>query len=141
MLERLRKVPASKIFYVEISDMIAPCPALGSGSLFDEWHIQNATSHGRGDRFTWTVCGRPLPLIGRRAGEVALEGDVVRRGARVSESLRAILETGFEGLIVMEFFEAELMSTDDETIPVRYALAADESQRLLLREMSGSVHA
>lgn len=135
MLDRLRKVPKEHIAYVEVSDMVLPSPPLGQGSPFDAWDIENASTHGRGDKFTWTVCGRPLPLVGRNAGAIKPGDDKVKCGGRVPEALGAILDTGFEGLIVMEFFEAKFMSGDDETIPARYANAAAKSQELIWKEM------
>ena len=131
MVDRIRAVPCEKIFYVEISDMILPDPPLYKGSPFDRWAEQNEPV-ARGYRFIWTVCGRPLPLMGQNAGDKSLQGKT-RNGGRVVDSLKAILSTGFCGPIVLEFFEAEYMSGDDETIPHRYAQGCVEARTRLIR--------
>jgi len=96
MLDRIRQVPGDKIFYVELSDVIAPTTAapLYAGSRYDNW--ARTTSSTRNDRFIWAICGRPVPLIGLNAGQgVKVEADM--GGARVVETLQAILSTGYKG--------------------------------------------
>lgn len=94
MLDRIRKVPGDKIFYVELSDVLKPVTPLWQGSPFDAWG--KAANSPRGDSFVWAICGRPVPLIGKDAGRsVKTEDDM--GGARVISSLKAILETGFKG--------------------------------------------
>lgn len=93
-MQRIRAVPAEKIFYVELADVVKPTTPLGQGSLFDEWRDENKPT--RGDRFTWAVCGRPVPLVGRDAGR----GEEIG-GARVIEAVQAILATGFDGELVL----------------------------------------
>lgn len=90
MLGRLRAVPADKIFYVELSDVVPVNTALGKGSRFDEWRIK--ANSPRGDTFVWAACGRCLPEVGSDAGRGGEKG-----GARVAEALKAILDTGFNG--------------------------------------------
>jgi hypothetical protein len=94
IVSRLRAVPADKIFYVELSDVLSPVIPLGQGSAFDEWRIQ--ANSPRGDSFVWAVCGRPVPLVGKHAGK-AVKGKDDLGGARVTETLKAILDTGFRG--------------------------------------------
>jgi hypothetical protein len=93
-LERVRAVPKDKIFYVEISDLIAPDAAkpLGKGSMFDAWTVENKPPQG--DVFAWMICSRSVPLVGRDAGLVGPKGDL---GARVVDCLRALLDTGYDG--------------------------------------------
>lgn len=91
MLGRLRAVPADKIFYVELADVVAPTTALGKGSRFDEWRIK--ANSPRGDTFVWAACGRCLPEVGTDAGRGGEKG-----AARVAKALKAILDTGFKGL-------------------------------------------
>jgi hypothetical protein len=129
MISRLRALPGEKIFYVELSDVVVPDPPLYKGSLFDEWARTHKPPRD-GDRFIWTICGRPVPLVGRAAG--SLTSDSAKSGARVIESLRAILHTGFKGTIIFEMFEVEHMMPADKEIPARYAAACAESQRQLI---------
>lgn len=90
VLGRLRAVPADKIFYVELSDVVPVSTALGKGSRFDEWRIK--ANSPRGDTFVWAACGRCLPEVGTDAGMGGEKG-----AARVAEALKAILDTGFDG--------------------------------------------
>jgi hypothetical protein len=94
MIGRLRTVPAEKIFYVEVSDVLKPIVPLGQGSEFDTWREKNDTS--RGDIFVWTICARPVPFVGKNAGRSAMSEDDMG-GGRVLESIKAILDTGFKG--------------------------------------------
>lgn len=90
MLGRLRAIPADRIFYVELADVVPVNTALGKGSRFDEWRIK--ANSPRGDTFVWAACGRCLPEVGSDAGRGSEKG-----GARVAEALKAILDTGFDG--------------------------------------------
>lgn len=90
LLGRLRAVPADKIFYVELSDVVPVTKALGKGSRFDEWRAK--ANSPRGDTFVWATCGRCLPEVGSDAGRGSEKG-----AARVAEALKAILDTGFKG--------------------------------------------
>jgi sugar phosphate isomerase/epimerase len=94
MLQRIRQVPGDKIFYVELSDVLTPIVPLGQGSPFDEWRTK--ANSPRGDGFVWAICGRPVPLVGRDAGRAVRSEDDMG-GARVVESVQAILSTGFRG--------------------------------------------
>lgn len=125
LVARLRKVPADKIFYVEVSDVSAPSPPLHNGNWIDPW-VKANQPQPRGDRGIWCSCARPLPYVGRNAG--ALQDDTVAPAARVDESLKAIFDTGFKGLIVFEFFEAPFMDVADETVPARYASACAKAE-------------
>jgi hypothetical protein len=137
-VKRIQAVPAEKIFYVELADVVDPAKTkpLGQGSIFDAWRTEHKPA--RGDRFTWAVCGRPVPLVGRNAGREEEIG-----GARVVEAMQAILSTGFRGasctfgknvkglliagLFMFEQFEAQFQAEDDADIPDRYAAACAES--------------
>ncbi|OCF41148.1 3-dehydroshikimate dehydratase [Kwoniella heveanensis CBS 569] len=124
MLGRLAQVPGEKIFYVEISECLKPVVPLGQGSPFDEW--DNKVQSPRGDRFTWAICGRPVPFIGRDAGrQVKTEADY--GSARVADCLKTILGTGFNGPIMFEFFEALSMEQGDGNVPQIYSDAAAKS--------------
>lgn len=90
LLGRLRAVPADKIFYVELADVVPVTKALGKGSRFDEWRAK--ANSPRGDTFVWATCGRCLPEVGSDAGRGGEKG-----AARVAEALKAILDTGFNG--------------------------------------------
>lgn len=95
MISRLKKVPGNKIFYLEISDVLKPVRPLGRGSPFDAWRERNRPA--RGDIFVWTVCGRPLPFVGKDAGR-SVDNEDDMGGARVFESVQAVLSTGFKGV-------------------------------------------
>ncbi|GFZ52285.1 hypothetical protein JCM24511_10058 [Saitozyma sp. JCM 24511] len=133
IVSRLRAVPADKIFYVELSDVLTPVIPLGQGSAFDDWRIQ--ANSPRGDSFVWAVCGRPVPLVGKHAGK-AVKGKHDLGGARVTETLKAILDTGFRGPMMFEMFEAIRMAEEDANIPGDYAQACAESQRKLVEALS-----
>ncbi|WVF72588.1 hypothetical protein IAT40_007405 [Kwoniella sp. CBS 6097] len=137
MLERLSKVPGDKIFYLEISDVLQPITPLGQGSAFDQWKEKNKPV--RGDVFTWTICGRPLPFVGKDAGR-SVKGPEDMGGARVAESVRAILATGFSGPILWEFFEALTMEVDDPKLPEIYAQACVEAEKGLKQAIQGWLH-
>ncbi|KAH8756212.1 xylose isomerase-like protein [Diaporthe sp. PMI_573] len=124
MLGRLRAVPAHKIFYVELADVVPVTTALGKGSRFDEWRIK--ANSPRGDTFVWAACGRCLPEVGSDAGRGSENG-----AARVAEALKAILDTGFKGPLMFEPFEALSMETGDD-VPVAYANAGSQSRKLLI---------
>lgn len=93
LLARLRAVPADKIFYVELADVVPVTTALGRGSRFDEWRAK--ANSPRGDTFVWATCGRCLPEVGSDAGRGGEKG-----AARVAEALKAILDTGFNGRLL-----------------------------------------
>jgi hypothetical protein len=95
MIARLRTIPAEKIFYVELSDVLKPVIPLGQGSDFDAWREKNRPA--RGDTFVWVICGRPVPFVGRNAGK-SVKSDNDMGGGRVLESVKAILSTGFKGV-------------------------------------------
>lgn len=100
MISRLKKVPGNKIFYLEISDVLKPVRPLGQGSPFDAWREKNRPA--RGDIFVWTVCGRPLPYVGKNAGR-SVDNEDDMGGARVFESVQAVLSTGFKGVFLEEY--------------------------------------
>ncbi|WWC69589.1 uncharacterized protein I206_103532 [Kwoniella pini CBS 10737] len=133
MLDRLKEVPGEKIFYLEISDVLKPVIPLGKGSSFDEWNDENKPP--RGDIFTWSICGRPLPFVGKDAGRnVKSEDDL--GGGRVLESVKAILSTGFKGPIMWEFFEAISMEKDDSDVPEIYAQACRVAEKALDEQLT-----
>ena len=79
MIARLRTVPAEKIFYVELSDVLKPVIPLGQGSDFDAWREKNRPA--RGDTFVWVICGRPVPFVGRNAGKSVKSDNDIGGGA------------------------------------------------------------
>ena len=97
-LDRLRALPADKIHFYEISDMIKPQKAvpLGRGSEYDAYHA--SFGHKARDLFTWSMCGRCVPLVGKNAGQdVHGPGDM--GDARCIEVTQAIFSTGFRGKV------------------------------------------
>ena len=94
LLDRLRALPAEKIFYFEVSDVLPPRPPLTQGSDFDEWHEKKGTQ-GK-ERMTWVMNARSVPYIGRKAGK-AVRGPDDMGSARVADVFDAILSTGFLG--------------------------------------------
>lgn len=145
LVARLRKVPAEKIFYVELSDVLEPVIPLGQGSDFDSWREKNRPS--RGDIFVWTICGRPVPFVGKNAGKSVKSGSDMG-GARVLESLKAIVDTGFKGMcfqvwkymflpligfMIFEPFEAIVMEKEDLATPAIYANACATSRKVLYK--------
>ncbi|KAM0746807.1 xylose isomerase-like protein [Meredithblackwellia eburnea MCA 4105] len=139
ILSRLRSLPASKIFFYEVTDVILPSPALMRGSSFDKFHVEN----DHVPRLSWSFMGRCVPLVGKNAGD-----DVRRDGgpgageeglldeddlgaARVVEITKAVFSTGFRGPCSWEVFEHKYMSVDDPTVPFRYAKAGLVSKEKL----------
>lgn len=94
LLDRIRKLPAEKIFYFEVSDVLPPRPPLTQGSDFDGWHEKNGIQ-GK-ERMTWVMNARSVPYIGRKAGK-AVHGPDDMGSARVDEVFAAVLSTGFRG--------------------------------------------
>jgi hypothetical protein len=94
VIEGIRALPASKIFYVELSECIQPVVPLGQGSPYDNW--RNRTMHPRGDNFMWAASARPVPLVGKDAGQ-SVKTATDMGGARVVDMLEAILSTGYTG--------------------------------------------
>ncbi|KIR34912.1 hypothetical protein I352_02167 [Cryptococcus deuterogattii MMRL2647] len=128
ILSFIRALPVEKIFYVELSDVLPPVIPLGQGSPFDEWCNNAKTS--RGDRFLWAMVARPVPLIGRDAGRsIKAESDM--GGERVVEALRVILETGYNGPLMFEPFEALSMEQGND-VPALYAQACAKAKQRLI---------
>lgn len=94
MIQRLKALPAHKIFYVELSEMIRPRPPLFAGSEYDQW-ARDDTS-GNNDQYKWLICARPVPFIGKNAG-LAVERKEDMGDARCLITLEAILSTGYKG--------------------------------------------
>lgn len=120
MIDRLRKIPIDKIFYVELSELLKPTTPLGQGSKFDAWRDANQPAYG--DVFTWCVCARPV------AG-VLEEGKT--GAARVGQVLQVLNEMGYRGPLMFESFEALEMQKDDEGVPLLYANRYAEGWRNL----------
>lgn len=95
-LERIRQIPAEKLHYYEISDVLKPEPALLQGSRFDAYHQKEIDQGTARPIFTWTICGRSLPLVGRGAGEM-VESELDMGAARCVEVTKAVFQTGFRG--------------------------------------------
>jgi hypothetical protein len=90
---RIRAVPGDKIHFFEISDVVIPRPALLKGSAFDDFHKNDPNARVL---FTWSICGRCLPLVGKNAGD-DVKGEDDFGGARAVEVMKAVLDTGFRG--------------------------------------------
>ena len=146
-MDRIRQIPGDKIFYVELSDVIAPSTPLYTGSRYDTWARESSTS--RNDRFIWAICARPVPFVGLNAG-TCVERPEDLGGARVWETFQAILQTGFQGTcvdvsrrlsmatdkagpIMFEVFEAAFMERGDVDIPGLYAQACAKSKQEILQ--------
>jgi hypothetical protein len=92
-LSRIRAVPGDKIHFFEISDVIKPEPPLLKGSSFDDYHKSDPEARVL---FTWSICGRCLPLVGKNAGK-DVKSELDLGGARAVEIMKAVLNTGFRG--------------------------------------------
>ncbi|WWC61262.1 uncharacterized protein I303_103843 [Kwoniella dejecticola CBS 10117] len=114
LLQRLAALPADKIFFVEISDVLRPSPALLCGSPFDQWHLDQGPGYRTG--FTWCRCARVIPHIGRGTGKLVQGQDGLGAG-RTSEIVKAILSTGFEGPMLYECFEVSEQEKAETSIP------------------------
>ncbi|OWZ79092.1 hypothetical protein C366_02600 [Cryptococcus neoformans Tu401-1] len=114
LLERLASVPGDKIFFVEISDVLAPQPALLCGSPFDQWHLDQEPGYRTG--FTWCRCARVIPHIGRGTGKL-VRGENGLGAGRTAEIVKAILSTGFNGPMFYECFEVAEQEKPDLSIP------------------------
>lgn len=95
VLARIRAVPGDKIHFFEISDVIQPTAAapLLKGSEYDAYHAADPDARAL---FTWSICGRCLPLVGKNAGD-DVRGPEDLGGARAAEIFKAVLDTGFRG--------------------------------------------
>ena len=93
-LRRIREIPGDKIDYYEISDVIAPTPALLQGSAFDAFH--QAKDADLRPLFTWSMYARCIPLVGANAGD-AVGNKADMGAARCAEVTKAIFDTGFRG--------------------------------------------
>lgn len=136
-----------------MSDVLEPNPPLGQGSDFDAWRDRNQPA--RGDNFAWVICARPVPFIGKDVGR-SVKSELDMGGAKVVESLKAILHTGFKGTffycffllsfshllcfsqlmthtgpIMFEFFEAVTMEQGELDVPGLYAQACARSAKAI----------
>lgn len=109
LLERLASLPRDKIFFVEISDVLAPQPALLCGSPFDQWHLDQGPGYRPG--FTWCRCARVIPHIGRGTGKF-VEGEQGLGAGRTADIVKAILSTGFNGESPHIFFFIDCPGSD-----------------------------
>jgi hypothetical protein len=155
-LARIRALPADKIHFYEISDVIKPSPPLLKGSEFDEYHEDQIKQGCARPLFSWSICGRCVPLVGKDAGQDVKDPRDLG-AARCIEVTRAVFETGFRGeqfasrhrapyltpdLGVFpgpcswEVFEQQYMARDDPTVPLRYAKAGQLSKERLFAAVS-----
>jgi hypothetical protein len=95
-LSRIRAVPGDKIHFYEISDVILPSPPLMQGSKFDEYHRNEIEAGTDRTLFTWSICGRCIPLVGKDAGR-DVHGPEDMGAARCIEVTKAVFDTGFRG--------------------------------------------
>ncbi|ODN81782.1 hypothetical protein L202_02155 [Cryptococcus amylolentus CBS 6039] len=131
-IERVKAVPKEKIFYVELSEVLKPVVPLGKGSEFDEWRAAGNTT--RNDYFIWAALGRPLPLVGKNAGESVKDGNDMGH-ANALQTFKAVLDQGWSGIVMFEFFEVLRMSPADSNIPYKYANGAALSEKRLLKAL------
>lgn len=97
MISRISSLPPEKIFYVELSDVLNPkaTKPLYQGSPFDEFGKNDKS--GKNERFIWVRCARPVPLVGPNGGMDKRPEGMEEDGARVVETLKAIMSTGWRG--------------------------------------------
>ncbi|WVQ77669.1 hypothetical protein IAR50_007358 [Cryptococcus sp. DSM 104548] len=147
MISRLSALRKEKIFYLELSDVLQPSPPLYGGSKFDEQAVKDDVGYGQGKnaRGKWVFYARPVPLVGPNGGlgEGQDGEDVAKKvgesdAARVVETLKAILSTGWRGYCMFEVFESIYMGADDPGVPRRYAQACKKSKELLLYKVEDS---
>ena len=152
-LSRIRAIPADKIHFYEVSDVIRPKPALLQGSQFDDFHSAQVKAGTARPLFTWSMCGRCIPLIGKNAGDDVNSIEDLG-AAKCIEVTKAVFSTGFRGECISsswttsvsassfpvitgpcswEVFEQQYMNTTDETVPARYAKAGQLSKEQLFR--------
>ncbi|KAL7420710.1 hypothetical protein Q5752_004661 [Cryptotrichosporon argae] len=133
LLARLRAVAADKIFFfLGVSDVLRPDPAVGHGSRFNAYFDANK-SPGTSLRSLYVLCARPGPYVGARAGRNEAQDD-----ARVAELAQAVLDTGFRGPSIWEMFEALEMEQDDPGVPGRYANLGKTSRDILFSKLSAT---
>ncbi|OCF60344.1 hypothetical protein L486_03026 [Kwoniella mangroviensis CBS 10435] len=135
LIKRIKDIPKEFIFYLEISDVLPPNPALLDGSPFDEWHKSQGPNNPT--RSTWVLCARALPYIGRSAGKGVRDDkkDLDLGVARVGEVTKAVFSTGFRGPVIWEPFEALVMESEDKDVPELYAHAGKVSKEKLWEEV------
>lgn len=68
---------------------------LYQGSPFDEFGKNDKS--GKNERFIWVRCARPVPLVGPNGGMDERPEGMEEDGARVVETLKAIMSTGWRG--------------------------------------------
>lgn len=127
-LERIRNLPADKIHYYEICEVIEPNPPLNGGSAFDAAFKEE----GADPRpiFHWNMYGRTIPYVGSDAGQDVHSAKDLG-AARCAEITKAVFDTGFRGLCSWEVFEMQYMKKEDPSVPARYAAACKLSQERL----------
>ncbi|KIR27124.1 hypothetical protein I309_04068 [Cryptococcus deuterogattii LA55] len=136
MINRLACLPPEKIFYVELSDVLNPkaTKPLYQGSPFDEFGKNDKS--GKNERFIWVRCARPVPLVGPNGGMDKRPEGMEEDGARVVETLKTIMSTGWRGYTFFEVFECLKMEPEDEGLPDRYASACKKSSEMILHAVA-----
>ncbi|WVW79123.1 hypothetical protein I302_101088 [Kwoniella bestiolae CBS 10118] len=133
LIDRIKAIPKELIFYLEISDVLPPTPALTHGSPFDEWHKSQGADTPT--RSSWVLCGRAVPYVGRSAGKDVKDEKRDMGVARVGEVARAVFDTGFRGPVIWEPFEALVMETENTGVPELYAQVGKVSREKLWEEV------
>ncbi|GJE85429.1 xylose isomerase-like protein [Phanerochaete sordida] len=141
-----KTVPASKIFYFQISD--------GSRNVSPGALASEAKRQGIDPLYAWSNAWRPLPYMD--AAVEALRADagsadmfalglgegVVQGGfggyLPVMDVTRAVLETGWRGPWSYEVFYEESMGRGDVGVPRFWAKAAMRSHYLIIKDLGGS---
>jgi hypothetical protein len=95
-LDRIRAVPADKIHFYEVSDVLRPKPPLLQGSPYDDFHSAQVKAGTARPLFTWSMCGRCIPLVGKDAGDDVHSIEDLG-AARCIEVTKAVFSTGFRG--------------------------------------------
>ncbi|TYJ58570.1 hypothetical protein B9479_000780 [Cryptococcus floricola] len=82
----------------------------------------------------WAALGRPLPLVGKNAGQSVKDGNDMGH-ANALQTFKAVLDQGWSGIVMFAFFEVLRMSPADPNIPYKYANGAALSEKRLLEAL------
>ncbi|TFK47191.1 xylose isomerase-like protein [Heliocybe sulcata] len=120
-----------KIFYFQISDGSGPHNPLFSASKL----LQEAKEQESDPRYVWSNKWRPVPFMdeivgGSGCGESSFGGYLP-----VVDVIEAVCRTGWKGPWSYEVFYEPDMAKDDPDVPKRWANAAMESQKRILKEL------
>lgn len=138
-----KTIPASKIFYFQISD--------GSSNVSPEALITQAQKEGISPLYAWSNAWRPVPYMDEAvdalraaAGSSDTFALSVGEGAvhggfggylPVLDVIKAVLRTGWRGPWSYEVFFEESMSKDDIGVPLFWTKVAKKSHEKIVEEL------